>query len=548
MARPGCQLTLGYTPVAVGTGTLQLAYSYQSNSGVAKTGSVTVPYASTGHDSVTGNVSPSGQINAVANSGSQAVQVTFGTDDGNVATSLTLTSPLNALPAGWSSTAQSFSCANVSAGNGCQLGLVYAPGAVGVGTLTLAFAYVDNAGTQKTGTVNIPYAGSVHNNAVGVASPSGTISATIGNSQAVTVTFNTDDANPAAALSITSGLGTLPTGWSGASGAFSCASVPSTGAACQLSLTYLPTSVASGTVTLNFSYNDNFGTTKTGTVTISYASTNPHAYIADPNSSPYLCSINSDGTLSGCTSMGLAFNIWDLAFNGNTVYMSNLSANNISICSVAADGTFSNCTTGGSNMNGPSQIAIQGSHLYVADAGGSAGVTVCSIDTSSGALSNCTHTSSVGASRGIAAVGNYAYAGSSQGGSTIDVCALDATTGLLSNCAATTQSAWYWLTSANGYLYTSKGAGVGVCPISTGGGLSTCATSTIAAGVSQIWAVTINGSRAYVTAETASPPPVFSTSFNVYLCSVSPIDGSLSNCAVSDGGAYPYFLLHVLIH
>ncbi len=184
----------------------------------------------------------------------------------------------------------------------------------------------------------------------------------------------------------------------------------------------------------------------------------------------------------------------------------------------------------------------------MANAGGSGGVTVCSIDASSGALSNCALTSSVGASRGIATVGNYAYAGSSDGGSTIDVCAIDATSGLLSNCAATGQSAWYWLTSANGYLYTSQGAGVGVCPISVGGGLSTCATSTIATGITQIWAVTISGSRAYVTAETSGPPPFFSTSFDVYLCSVSPIDGSLSNCAVSDGGAYPYFLLHVLIH
>jgi Lactonase, 7-bladed beta-propeller len=657
----GCQLTLGYTPVAVGTGTLQIAYGYQSDSGVAKTGSVSIPYASTAHDNVTGSVAPSGQITAVANSGSQAVQVTFGTDDGNVASALSLTSPLNALPAGWSSTAQSFSCANVSSGSGCQLGLVYTPGAVDVGTLTLAFSYADNAGTQRTGTVNIPYAtttddnvtgtvapsgtlnvllntsqsvsitfvtddtltatnlsiapavfsslpagwssgtssftcatvstgsgcqlaltldptvvgsgsvslpysytdnsgsaktgtmnipyvGSVHNNAVGVVSPSGTISGALGASQSVTVTFNTDDANPAASLSVTSGLGTLPSGWSSSSGTFSCASVLAAGAACQLTLTYLPTSVGGGTVTLNFGYNDNFGTAKTGTIAIAYASANPHAYIADPNASPFLCSINSDSTLSGCTAMGLASNIWDLAFNGDTVYMSNLSANNISICSVAADGTFSNCTTGGSNMNAPSQLAIQGSYLYVTNAGGGTGVTVCSIDPSSGALSNCTLTSSVGPTRGIAAVGNYAYAGSNQGGSTIDVCALDATTGLLSNCVASSQSAWYWLTAANGYLYTSQGAGVGVCPILAGGGIPTCATSTIAAGISQVWAVTISGSNAYVTTQTTGTFPIFITTFNVFLCSVSPLNGSLSSCALSNGGAYPYFLLHVLIH
>lgn len=544
----GCQLTLGYAPVAVGSGTLQIGYGYRSNSGAAKTGSVTIPYASTKHDNVAASVSPSGQIIAVVNSGSQAVQVTFGTDDGNVATSLTLTSPLNALPAGWSTTAQNFSCTNLSTGNGCQLGLVYAPGAAGAGTLALAFSYVDNAGTQKTGTVSIPYAATTHDNVTGAVAPSGPLNVLVNTSQSVNVTFATDDGLTATDLSIApSVLSSLPAAWTSGGSSFSCSAV-STGSGCQLALTFGPTAVGSGSLSLPYSYTDNAGSAKTGTVTIPYASANPHAYIADPNSSPYLCSINSDGTLSGCTSMGLAFDLWDLAFNGNTVYISNLDANDISICSVAADGTFSNCTSGGSNMNGPSQIAIQGSHLYVANAGGGAGMTVCSIDASSGALSNCTLTSSVGPSRGIATVGNYAYLGSSQGGSTIDVCSIDGTTGLLSNCAATTQSAWYWLTSANGYLYTSQGAGVGVCSLSIDGSLSACATSTIAAGISQIWAVTISGSRAYVTAETSGAPPFFSTSFDVYLCSVSPLDGALSNCAVSDGGAYPYFLLHVLIH
>ena len=658
----GCQLTLAYDPVAVGSGTLQVAYSYQSNSGVAKTGTAAVPYAATEHDSVTGTVSPSGQINAVANAGTQSVLVTFDTNDQNVATSLTLTSSLTALPSGWSSTAHSFSCANVSTGNSCQLSLQYAPTAADSGTLTLTFGYVDNAGTAQTGTVSIPYAAtthdtvsgavspsgtlnvllntsqnvsvtfttddeqtatalsitstvlgslpsgwsspgsggfscatvntgsgcqltltvdpsavasgtvslpysytdnagspqtgtvsipyvaSVHNNVVGTASPSGTISTTVGTGQAVTVTFNTDDAYPATSLSVTSGLSALPAGWSSSSGSFSCTSVPSTGATCQLTLTYLPTAAATGTVTLNFSYDDDYGTEKSGTVSLAYSATIPHAYIADPNSSPYLCSINTDGTLSGCASMGLGFNLWDLAFNGNTVYMSNVSANNISICTVAADGTFSSCTTGGSNLNGPMQLSVQGSLLYVANSGGSPAVTVCSINTD-GTLANCTATGPATTSDGIGMAGNYAYAGSQQGGSTIDVCAVDPSTGLLSSCTATAQSAAYSLTSANGYLYTSQATGVGVCPIAaSNGGIPACTTSTIAAGISQIWGVTINGGTAYVTGETNGsgfpPMPVF----NVYVCSVSATDGSLSNCVVSDGGAFQYFLLHVVIH
>ena len=55
----------------------------------------------------------------------------FTTDDGNAATQLTLATDLSALPAGWSSSASSFSCAIVSTGNGCQLLLNFAPTAAG---------------------------------------------------------------------------------------------------------------------------------------------------------------------------------------------------------------------------------------------------------------------------------------------------------------------------------------------------------------------------------------------------------------------------------
>ena len=78
--------------------------------------------------------------------------VTFTTDDGKPAANLVVTSALAALPPGWSSAATSFSCASVSTGNGCQLHLTYAPTALTGGTLTLTYAYDDNAGTPQTGT------------------------------------------------------------------------------------------------------------------------------------------------------------------------------------------------------------------------------------------------------------------------------------------------------------------------------------------------------------------------------------------------------------
>jgi hypothetical protein len=88
----------------------------------------------------------------------------------------------------------------------------------------------------------------------------------------VTVTFVTSDGNPASALSVTSGLSTLPAGWT-ATSATSCNTV-SSGTPCQVSLLYQPTAAgASGSIVLGFSYRDDSGTAKTGTVTIDYTST-----------------------------------------------------------------------------------------------------------------------------------------------------------------------------------------------------------------------------------------------------------------------------------
>jgi hypothetical protein len=89
-------------------------------------------------------------------------------------------------------------------------------------------------------------------------------------SQAVTVTFVTDDGAPASALLVTSGLGSaLPAGWTGPA-TFSCLSV-SNGMVCQLvGLTYAPLAAASGSFQLGYSYTNDAGTAELGTVTVSY--------------------------------------------------------------------------------------------------------------------------------------------------------------------------------------------------------------------------------------------------------------------------------------
>jgi sugar lactone lactonase YvrE len=90
----------------------------------------------------------------------------------------------------------------------------------------------------------------------------------------VVVTFTTDDGNPASAFAITSALTQLPAGWSSASNSFSCPSV-SRGNSCSLTLSFAPTVLESGDLTLGFSYTANNGMVKPGTASIAYTATKP---------------------------------------------------------------------------------------------------------------------------------------------------------------------------------------------------------------------------------------------------------------------------------
>src|SRR5271170_3354612 len=154
----GCVLNLSYAPAAVESGTLTVNYVFVDNAATPSTdGSIAIPYAATAHNHVVAAASPAGEIDAAVGAGKQSVNVNFTTDDGNAATQLALTTDLGTLPAGWSSTANNFSCAIVSTGSGCQLPLSYAPPAAARGTLTLNYGYTDDSGASKTGSINIPY-------------------------------------------------------------------------------------------------------------------------------------------------------------------------------------------------------------------------------------------------------------------------------------------------------------------------------------------------------------------------------------------------------
>jgi hypothetical protein len=288
----GCQLMLTYAPTALGNGTLTLNYAYDDDTGVAQTGTLDVPYEATTNDSVTATPSPTGQINAVVGMGTQTVTVVFTTDDGRLATDLQVTSGLATLPAGWMSSASPFACTTLSSGNGCQLTLTYNPTVYEAGTLTLGYSYKNNANQTKTGTLAIPYRALTNDTVTGTPSPSSSLAVLTGSSTPVTVTFATDDGNPASALTITSGLSALPAGWTSSSSTFSCATI-SGGTLCQLPLAYAPSSVGSGTLTLGFTYTNDAGNAMTGTASIMYRANSNDTVGATVSPAPAIASVSA---------------------------------------------------------------------------------------------------------------------------------------------------------------------------------------------------------------------------------------------------------------
>ncbi|MEJ0007056.1 MAG: hypothetical protein WDM77_12015 [Steroidobacteraceae bacterium] len=268
-----CQLALTYAPTVLASGTVTLDYGYTSPAGAFTTGSVNIPYAATTNDNIVATAAPSGQIDAVVGEVNPNLSVTFTTDDARPVTALQLTTDLAALPAGWTSTDSSFSCAGVAAGTACQLPLTYTPGAADSGTLTLRYTYRNNAGQAKSGSLNIPYRATTDNAVLGTPSPP-SLGVLTGTTTVLNVTFTTDDGNPASALSVTSGLATLPAGWSSADDTFACPDLGG-GVGCQLALTYQPMNPDAGTLALGFTYTNDSGSVKSGSILIPYTATAP---------------------------------------------------------------------------------------------------------------------------------------------------------------------------------------------------------------------------------------------------------------------------------
>ena len=255
----------------------------------------------------------------------------------------------------------------------------------------------------------------------------------------VTLTFTTDDGNPATAITITSGLSALPGGWSGPA-SFSCASA-SMGAGCQLTLTYAPTANGSGTVMLAYGFDDDSGTAKTGTASIAFASIAGFLYLTDTVSNVVRCAVSGvDGSLSSCANAATGFSApTGIVFSGNWAYVTpGAVATDVDVCPVNADGTLGACTSA-QTFTTPTALAVSGGYLYVADANGPGYAYSCTIDSATGGLSACIANpiGTVNTLDGIAVTATEAYLVDINGES-LSTCAVSSIDGSLSACAQQT--------------------------------------------------------------------------------------------------------------
>jgi hypothetical protein len=115
-----------------------------------------------------------------------------------------------------------------------------------------------------------------------------------GGAVTASLVFNSNESSPLTDLAVSAGLSSLPAGWEGPS-TFACASV-STGNGCVLNLTYAPTMLAKGTLTIDYRYEDGSGTARTGSATINYAATTNNNVVATASPAGQIATIVGGGS------------------------------------------------------------------------------------------------------------------------------------------------------------------------------------------------------------------------------------------------------------
>jgi hypothetical protein len=404
----GCQLPLSYSPSAVGSGNVILQFGYTDNSGSAKTGSITIPFASTADNNVAGTVTPSGQINAIAGAGGQTVTVVFATDDGNTASGFAVSTDLSSLAPGWSHSTGSFACAIVS-GTSCELTLQFAPSAAASGTLTLGYGYTNNAGVAKTGTVAIDYVATAPVVRAYVAQLTSTL-------VACPLAFD----GTLASCVATGGGHAAPTGIAFA-GNYAYVS------------DYYDNRVWKCDVGAQGALSGCASTGDTFLYPMQLDVKDGWLYVANAINYGGIssCAIGVDGTLSGCTRTA-GSGLIALEIHGDFLYTGN--GNDLQVCSVALAGPPTGCSFTGSGFDGIWGVGLDAGYAYIGNYYGGY-VTVCSRNSMDGSLSACSNYAVGGGPTDVTIRGSRAYVGGLYGD--LNVCDIGAGNGLF-NCASST--------------------------------------------------------------------------------------------------------------
>jgi DNA-binding beta-propeller fold protein YncE len=290
----------------------------------------------------------------------------------------------------------------------------------------------------------------------------------------------------------------------------------------MLSLTYAPTVTAAGTLSLGFSYANDSGFSRTGTVLITYSAVTPYLYVANGNSNTLSsCAIHFDDSLAACTATASSLDVPDgIALNGSYAYITNTLGNSVSRCTLDAGGALAGCTATGGVFGSPTNIAVNpiGAFAYIDQ---NTGLTVCATAPSDGSLSGCVAASApFDPLYGIAlsADGTHAYAVHGPSNA-IAMCSV-AMDGALANCtdtAASTAQAVAALAIRNNDLYVSTSVGsLYMCPININSTISSCQTTAVGTNAA---ALAFIDTTAYLSTNSAT----------VLACPVN-ADGTLGSC------------------
>lgn len=235
------------------------------------------------------------------------------------------------------------------------------------------------------------------------------------------------------------------------------------------------------------------------------------------------CSLDgATGALSDCADTGTGMiNVSRMAINNGFAYVT-LNGGVVRKCSVdPSTGAFSACADTGSSMDSPNGIALNKGLAYVANTGGS--VTKCDVSPATGLLSNCASTGSsmpepitLSLHNGFAYITNFF--------DEVVKCTIHATTGAFSVCAASgpDTSAMVDLTTHNGLLHMAGANSVTACSISPEDGtISDCAATLSVNGPETL---AISGGFLYVGFSSG-------TAEALKKCTVNAATGALSGCS-----------------